>query len=478
MANVRTLTIDGVTYNLQDTVSGYAPLASPALTGTPTAPTASNGDSSTQIATTAFVQNALSGAGAGTVTSVAVSNDTDGGLSVSGSPITSSGTITVGHSNVLTSAQTTQAVYPIKIDKNGHISSYGSAFTIPDVSGKLDTSYTGSSTIFSVDYSSSNGGTFNITGTNSAGTAGTGINITQDFRLASMSSSKSIELDVSSSGLNTYVNNTGTGTSIFSINTSSTAGSVTIHNLVTPTSNDDAATKKYVDDSIPTVPTITLNGSSTTSPSFYAPTSAGTSGYVLKSNGSGAPTWTSATLTDTKLQVAEVTSSTVYYPIVGTGTTAATRQYDTTGFKYTATNGTTSSTGSSTLTLGNNTAYGTANNKTGVFRLYGSGNKAADIQGPDGTGGNIYTVKLPENGGTIALTSDIPTVPTKVSELTNDSGFVTSSGVTSVTIAATSPVASSTPSAQTGSSVSTTISLNDAYGDTKIHMEQKQHIMC
>lgn len=45
--------------------------------------------------------------------------------------------------------------------------------------------------------------------------------------------------------------------------------------------------------------TVTLNGTSTTTASFYAPTSAGTSGYVLKSNGSGAPTWTSAVLTDT-----------------------------------------------------------------------------------------------------------------------------------------------------------------------------------
>lgn len=41
----------------------------------------------------------------------------------------------------------------------------------------------------------------------------------------------------------------------------------------------------------PTIPSITLNGSSTTSPSFYAPTGAGTSGQYLKSNGSGAPTW-------------------------------------------------------------------------------------------------------------------------------------------------------------------------------------------
>ena len=38
---------------------------------------------------------------------------------------------------------------------------------------------------------------------------------------------------------------------------------------------------------------ITLNGTSKagSSASFYAPTSAGTSGQVLQSSGSGAPTW-------------------------------------------------------------------------------------------------------------------------------------------------------------------------------------------
>lgn len=69
----------------------------------------------------------------GTVTSIGVSNATNGGLTISGSPITSSGTITIGHSNVLSSAQTTQAVYPIKIDKNGHISSYGTAINLEEM---------------------------------------------------------------------------------------------------------------------------------------------------------------------------------------------------------------------------------------------------------------------------------------------------------------------------------------------------------
>lgn len=40
----------------------YAPLASPALTGTPTAPTATAGDNSTQIATTAYADTAVSNA--------------------------------------------------------------------------------------------------------------------------------------------------------------------------------------------------------------------------------------------------------------------------------------------------------------------------------------------------------------------------------------------------------------------------------
>ena len=90
----------------------------------------------------------------GSVTSVGVSNATDGGLSVSGSPVTTSGTISIGHSNVLSSAQTTSGVYPIKIDKNGHISEYGNAVTISDtkvtstaVTGPGTTYYlTGSST--------------------------------------------------------------------------------------------------------------------------------------------------------------------------------------------------------------------------------------------------------------------------------------------------------------------------------------------
>lgn len=46
---------------LYDQLALKAPLASPALTGTPTAPTATAGINTTQIATTAFVNTAISG---------------------------------------------------------------------------------------------------------------------------------------------------------------------------------------------------------------------------------------------------------------------------------------------------------------------------------------------------------------------------------------------------------------------------------
>ena len=53
--------------NLTTDLAAKAPLASPALTGTPTAPTATGGTSTTQIATTAFVANAVASAGGGDV---------------------------------------------------------------------------------------------------------------------------------------------------------------------------------------------------------------------------------------------------------------------------------------------------------------------------------------------------------------------------------------------------------------------------
>jgi hypothetical protein len=63
-----------------NSLAAKAPLASPALTGTPTAPTAAAGTSTTQLATTAFVQQELTGGGFGDVSKVGTPVDNQIGV--------------------------------------------------------------------------------------------------------------------------------------------------------------------------------------------------------------------------------------------------------------------------------------------------------------------------------------------------------------------------------------------------------------
>lgn len=270
-------------------------------------------------------------------------------------------------------------------------------------------------------------------------------------------------------GVTTFTATRASGQNPLSFEVSITASSATGATKLTDSQGDislgNASNPVYFSGGVPaqanTIPTITLNGSSTTTASFYAPTTAGTSGYVLKSNGTGAPTWipqsdissgntytttiatdsgtnqltlehatkykltaggtsfifTMPSDTDEKLKVAAVTSGTTYYPIVGTGTTATTRQYDTTGFVYVGTNGTAnSSNGNALLTLGNSTASTTANWKKGTIRLYGTTAYYIDIVSGAPTANR--TITLPNKTGTVALTSDIPTVPTTTQSAT------------------------------------------------------------
>lgn len=57
--NVQGKQLANRTLNLKNQLALKAPLASPALTGAPTAPTPAGGDNSTKLSTTAFVQAAL-----------------------------------------------------------------------------------------------------------------------------------------------------------------------------------------------------------------------------------------------------------------------------------------------------------------------------------------------------------------------------------------------------------------------------------
>lgn len=88
-------------------------------------------------------------------------------------------------------------------------------------------------------------------------------------------------------------------------------GVVTITGLATPTNNTDAATKKYVDDSIPTVPVtdVTVNGTSVVS-SGTAAITASQATYWVNGTGAGAVKTTGASKANGNYSVAEGYSTT------------------------------------------------------------------------------------------------------------------------------------------------------------------------
>lgn len=104
--------------------------------------------------------------------------------------------------------------------------------------------------------------------------------------------------------------------------------------------------------------------------------------------------------TDEKLAIAseDPNSSTAYNLIFAKQNTdsAATRYYNT-GIQHIALKGTASAEGYSILALGNSTATGTANNKKGILRLYGTSTSYTDIVGTNNTSAQVLT--LPKTTG-------------------------------------------------------------------------------
>jgi hypothetical protein len=71
-----------------------------------------------------------------------------------------------------------------------------------------------------------------------------------------------------------------------------TRGGIQIGATETETNRAVILTSEKASVSLPRqIPSVTLNGSSNTSPNFYAPTTVGTDNQILQSNGSGAPSW-------------------------------------------------------------------------------------------------------------------------------------------------------------------------------------------
>lgn len=125
-SQVSNLTFDGTTYDIVDETSGYTKNTGTitkvkTTAGAHTTIEVSSGEASFNVPTnTSHLTN-----DSGFLTS----SDISGKIDTAGTGLSKSGT-TLNHSNSVT-AQTTQAVYPIKIDAQGHISAYGSAVTIP-----------------------------------------------------------------------------------------------------------------------------------------------------------------------------------------------------------------------------------------------------------------------------------------------------------------------------------------------------------
>lgn len=84
------------------------------------------------------------------------------------------------------------------------------------------------------------------------------------------------------------------------------------------------------------------------------------------------------------------------------------------------------------LVLGNAIAKATNGSSWGQIALYSPGTKGTNINSVENSTA-WYTATLQAKTGTIALTSDIPT---DLNQLTNGPGYVTSSGVTSITLSA------------------------------------------
>jgi len=117
------------------TMLGAAPLASPTFTGTPLAPTPSTGDSSTKIATTAYVQ--AQGYGTGSVTSITA------GSGLSGGTITTTGTISLPITGVTAASYGSSSAVPtFTVDTYGRITSASNTNISTSAIGAVPTSRT------------------------------------------------------------------------------------------------------------------------------------------------------------------------------------------------------------------------------------------------------------------------------------------------------------------------------------------------
>lgn len=162
--------------------------------GLTTSDIAAGTDETNKLVSAKTLSEAIGSAGGGTVTSVTISGTSP--ISASGT-VTSTGTLTVSHENSGVTEKTTQALYPFKVNKTGHITSVGTAVTVPTAgttatavsttsSGGSATTWSKSDHVHSISSS---------TITSALGYSPAGKDIASSFANGLMSSSDKIKLD-------------------------------------------------------------------------------------------------------------------------------------------------------------------------------------------------------------------------------------------------------------------------------------------
>jgi len=230
------------------TFSGTVALGSSATATTPT-----TGDNTTKVATTAFVQAAMSGAGLGTVTSVALTAPSF--ISVSGSPITTAGTIALS-----LASQTANQVFAAPNGSNG-TPTFRSlvAADIPS----LTSTYLGLSTGGTVSGATTFSGTVALGSSATATTPTVGDNTTKVATTAFVQSQGFLTAAVTSVGLSlpSFITVSGSPVTTSGTLTGTLASQNANHVFVAPNGSTGAPTfRTLVAADIPSLPYLSTSG--------------------------------------------------------------------------------------------------------------------------------------------------------------------------------------------------------------------------